>query len=272
MTAVAAPGIMATVSAEHAASVAASAASLGLGAAWRLLYPASAWSLALFCLSAALVFAAQFNSALARRRALRDAMLVPGSLLHRVLTGRLPALAAAVVGTAATLFPAAFFLASAAPAECAAAALLVVTVNAAIPPLRRGIARSARTAFVPRLLALGTAGLALVAVPLFAWLGYAVVPPPRWLAADTLAQALAQALALHRTDPVGQILAGLDFAEVTIWWYMRGYGFGNGAVVAAFLAWNALIVLALARFATDIAEAGRLAGLGRTRGGLDDRD
>lgn len=223
---------------------------LGAGAALRLTYPLTALSLALPLLAALAGFAAASRSVLARHRALRDAVVRPGTVLARLLTGRLRA---ALAGAAAALaaVPASYFAVTAAPAECAAAAAAVPLLALLHSGLTRWASRQMQpafaTAFATNLTTFGGGALLVAAL---AWLGYAVVPPPAELAAADLAGALAAI----ETPPhaLGWLIGALRTADVALWWAMDRTGWHSGLLTALFLIRNALVGLALARLTADI--------------------
>lgn len=189
-----------------------------------------------------------------RRRAFLSAALEPDSQLSTVLTGRMGASLAALLGTAATLPVVAYFALTASEPElylAAGAAAWAVAMTLLIERLtaRHFRQRYRMSAVVPIAIGIAAAPVVLLAMAFAFW----VLPIPAYAEASALPDAISAGLeGLPRHHPlVFEAMSVLRVADASIYWVLAQDGFRAGLPVLLFLLKGAVVYLSVAKLAVD---------------------
>ena len=204
--------------------LAVSALPMLLLAAWSALYPLTEIAVLAPLVAALLVALVAYRLTLARRRALAEAALRPGSALYPLLAGRMGAALAALLLAAVPLLAIAYFALEPGAAGWSAMSALVLLTSILSMLGQRALSAEVRPAFRPGLLlpVVATAAATPVAAA-HACFDYALAPLPDWIDAASAAAMLAAALddLPRRGSPVIELIAALRAMEVAAYWLLK---------------------------------------------------
>lgn len=176
---------------------------------WARLYPVTDWAALALGPLAVMLFAGVQDPALALNRARLAAVLHPGTLAARWLTGRLSALWRAGVFVLIAVPVLAWQALVTSGPELICLGLLCLAAGSLAAWLRRRLDRQVTPPFARWAALAGAAGIAAVAaLPVLAWVNWALVPRPPGIGDQSLAEAVQAAMAAL-PDRRGWIAEGL---------------------------------------------------------------